>query len=302
MTLVLSVATPAYSLHVSDRLVSKSGAPYDALANKTVVLRAIDGLLVLGYTGPAYMDGKPTDSWIASVVSRGSAVSDLGAISYGEFAVSDVGSTLRTLSERLCADRYFLRLGGQLSAVGWQWSAKRERALVRNVLWRFSYGRWEQLVPRHLPERKKVFRMIATGNWALSAQAWKHLLDEVGAAGGDWELVEDRLVKAIRQASTLTPGTIGPHCMSVLVTPWQFPNALIRFMPDSAHTGSAFGQRVELAYSPWMVAPDAVLAPSVAVGGLSCEQGLLTYSTEAAAVPDDQTLKSAFQSQDRRPT
>ena len=51
MTLVLSVSCPAYALHVSDRLVSKGGKPHDPLANKTVVFRATDGLLVFGYTG-----------------------------------------------------------------------------------------------------------------------------------------------------------------------------------------------------------------------------------------------------------
>jgi hypothetical protein len=56
---------------------------------------------------------------------------------------------------------------------------------------------------------------------------------------------------------------------------------------------------VEVAYSPWMVAPDAIHAPAVLVGGMSCEQGFLTYSMDAPPVPDDQTLKGAFQSQER---
>jgi len=303
MTLVLTVATPVYSLHVSDRLVSKAGIPHDHLANKSVVFRANDGLLALGYTGAAFLRNTPTDTWIANVLSGGSCVGDGGAVRYGEFPVGDVGSSLRMLCQRLRADTQFRNLRGEVSAVGWQWSGRRRCSLARNVLWVLHKGsgqlQWQQLVPRHIPERKTTFRMAWTGDWTLGDQAWRQLLERVGAAGADWELVEDLLVNAIRQASVRKPGAIGSHCMSILLRPWRFPNALIRFIPAVAHHGTAFGQAVEVAYSPWMVAPDAVHTPAVLVGGLSCEQGLLTYSMEAPAVPNGQTLKGAFQTQDR---
>jgi hypothetical protein len=303
MTLVLNVATPAYSLHVSDRLVSKGGMPHDPLANKSVVFRATDGLLAFGYTGAAFLERAPTDSWIADALSGGSCTGDIGGVRYGQFPVSDVGSSLLMMCRRLRADQQFQELGGEISAVGWQWDGKRTRALVRNVLWVLHGGtgrlQWQQIVPRHLPERKTTFRMVATGDWALAAEDWRRLLRRVGAAGTDWEFVESLLVEAIRQASALTPGTIGSHCMSIRLRPWRFPNALIRFIPEAAHHGTAFGQTVEVAYSPWMIAPDAIHAPVVLVGGLSCEQGLLTYSMQASPVPEGQTLKAAFQSQDR---
>jgi hypothetical protein len=146
-----------------------------------------------------------------------------------------------------------------------------------------------------------VFRVSATGNWALSAEAWQILLERVAGAGGDWQSVEMLLVEAIRSAAERSPGTIGAHCMSILVRPWMFPNALVMFLPESPHQGDAMGQSVEVSYSPWMVAPDAIHAPAVSVGGLSCEQGLLSYAMETPPPPADQLLKGAFQSQ-RRPT
>ena len=142
--------------------------------------------------------------------------------------------------------------------------------------------------------------MVATGDWPLDAEDWQQLLDQVGGAGEDWEAVESVLVAAIRQASKRKPGTIGSHCMSILLRPWRVPSARINSIPHSAHQGTAFQQGVEVAYSPWMVAADAIHAPAVLVGGLASEQGLLTYSMEAPPVPDAQTLKGAFQSQ-RRP-
>ena len=304
MTLVLSVATPAYALHVSDRLVSKGGMPYDPLANKSVVFRATDGLLAVGYTGAAFVGSVPTDTWIAQTLSGDSWTGDVGAVSFGEFAVRDVGASLRILCQRVRANDEFAALGGEFSAVGWQWQGNRTPAPVRHVLWVLHSGsgnlQWQQIVPRHLPERKTVFRMVHTGDWPLGHVDWRRLLDRVGAAGPDPALVESLLVKAIRQASAKREHrTIGSHCMSILLRPWRFPNALIRLIPETPHHAGAFGQAVDVAFSPWMIAPDAIHAPAVLVGGLSCEQGLLTYSTEAPPVPDNQVLKGAFQSQDR---
>ncbi|HEX3173324.1 MAG TPA: hypothetical protein VHQ43_03775 [Solirubrobacterales bacterium] len=304
MTLVLSVSTPAYSLQVSDRLVSKGGAPHDPLANKNVVLRATDGLLTFGYTGLAFLDGMPTDTWIANQVTGGSAAEAGGFMSLGAFPIRDVGSSLIALSQPLQDHTEFREYGGEICAVGWQWNGKREQPLFRNVLWRLQPQgdrlRWTQLVPRHLPERRTVFKMTPTGNWAMSDDRWRELLDRVGAAGSDWQSVEALLVDAIREAANQSPGTIGGHCMSILLRPWLFPNALVKFIPESAHHGTAFGQRVEVSYFPWMVAPDAIHVPAVSVGGgLSCEQGLLNYTMQAPEAPEGQHLKAAIQSFER---
>lgn len=305
VTLVLTVATPAYALHVSDRLVSKGGAPHDPLANKTVVFRTADGLLALGYTGPAYIGGMPTDTWIAEAVSGAACAGDAGeGRRLGTFPVRDVGTTLSFLCQRLRSDNQFRSLVGEISAVGWQWDGKRECALVRQVLWVLHRGsgelRWQQIVPRHIPERKKVFRMVVTGDWPLGGEAWRRLLDQVGAAGPDVESVESVLVDAIREASALRSGTIGSHCMSVRLRPWQSPHALIRFLPNKAHQAEALGQVMEVAYSPWMVAPDAIHPPAVHIGGWTCSQGLLTYEMNSPPIPEYQRLKGAFQTQVRR--
>ena len=80
-----------------------------------------------------------------------------------------------------------------------------------------------------------------------------------------------------------------------------FPNALVRFLPQVAHEAEAMGQMVEVAYWPWMIAPDAIHAPAVQIGGLCCAQGDLTYTMASPPVPEDQNLKGAFQTQRRRP-
>ncbi len=296
------MATPTYALHVSDRLVSAGGKPFDSLANKTVVFRATDGLVAIGYTGAAFIDGLPTDSWIANELSQGAASEAGGFMSLGQFQVRDLGFSLLDLCQKL-RSRGFQNFGGEVVAVGWQWQRKRRRSRVRDVLWVLHSGsgrlRWDQLVPRPVEEQRQVFRMLHTGNWPLGAEKWRRLLTQVGQAGRDWETVETLLVAAIRRASDLHPGTIGANCMSVVLRPIGCPQALIRFAPATPHLGSAFDQEIELAYSPWLVAPDAILAPSASVGGLTTEQGLLTFSMEFPPPQQDQILKGAFQSQDR---
>jgi hypothetical protein len=133
----------------------------------------------------------------------------------------------------------------------------------------------------------------------LGLTRWRQLLGQVSQAASDWELAESLLISAIRDASKLRPGTIGGNCMSVLLRPAGYPEALIRFSPDTPHFASAFDQQIEVAYSPWLVAPDAILAPSISVGGLSTEQGLLTYSMDFPAPPKGQILQGALHSQDR---
>jgi hypothetical protein len=75
MTLIVAVTTQRYAIHASDRYVSVQPTPkhkspdWDLNANKTVIAVGSDCWLVLGYSGLAYLDGKPTDQLIAEAIS-----------------------------------------------------------------------------------------------------------------------------------------------------------------------------------------------------------------------------------------
>lgn len=76
VTLILGGVWNGYALHASDRQVSKRKKPsspyeaHDLHSNKTIIVVAQDCWLVIGYTGPAYLDDKPTDQFIAEAVSQ----------------------------------------------------------------------------------------------------------------------------------------------------------------------------------------------------------------------------------------
>src|SRR5262245_50483627 len=69
MTQNIGIVTRHHAFHVSDRLVTqKVGGKFDAFddnSNKTVVFRAKDARVVVGYSGRAYLDNIPTDTFIA---------------------------------------------------------------------------------------------------------------------------------------------------------------------------------------------------------------------------------------------
>lgn len=305
MTLVISVSTPAYALHVSDRLVSKGGRPHDPLANKTVVVRASDGLLVIGYTGLAFCDGRTTDSWIANVITNDELIDEPRALmGFGAFSVRDVGLTLTSLANRIRADAMFRRHGLQLAATGWQWDKRRRRRPMRNVLWctqnHASTVQWQQLVPRYPPERTTTFKLNMLGDWPLAKRDAVELLDEVRQAGTDWRHAEQQVIGAIRRCSARKPGTIGPHCMSVALPASGPAFAEIRFAPAEVHHAVVLDQAVETAYSPWVIAPDGVVAPSIIVGdGWHFRTGPLTVRIRGPAVPDEQQLRAGVSLQAR---
>jgi hypothetical protein len=82
MTMVLGLVIRAHAFHVSDRLVTQRTAEavseFDPLANKTVIFRARDGVMTIGYSGRAYLDGVPTDVWIARSLTEGNFAPQFG--------------------------------------------------------------------------------------------------------------------------------------------------------------------------------------------------------------------------------
>lgn len=81
MTLIVAAVAGNWAFHASDRFVSVEPTPdnptgeFDPHSNKTVVVVGSDCWVVLGYTGTAYLDDKPTDQLIAEAISGYDALS-----------------------------------------------------------------------------------------------------------------------------------------------------------------------------------------------------------------------------------
>jgi hypothetical protein len=101
MTLHVALIHHDGVIHVSDRLINKSGQPFDFFGNKTIVLRADDAIATLGYSGVAHLDGLPTDEWIASFL-WGRHVSG-GVYHGGPERLGDLGFIVNRLFDAMVA-------------------------------------------------------------------------------------------------------------------------------------------------------------------------------------------------------
>lgn len=107
MTLIVSVRSYCGTLQMSDRLLSRGGEPWDPESNKTIVLSLSNAIVSISYSGPAYIEGFPTDQWIVQrltgVLVETSPYGGL-ASAYGENALGDhwkLGNLLHALQREL---------------------------------------------------------------------------------------------------------------------------------------------------------------------------------------------------------
>jgi hypothetical protein len=79
MTLILSLITQQFVIHVSDRRLTdaRTGDPFPSAASKTVVAPVPQ--FVASYTGIAVLEGKATDTWLASTLWDARETDDTGA-------------------------------------------------------------------------------------------------------------------------------------------------------------------------------------------------------------------------------
>lgn len=74
VTLLINAVAKNHALHASDRLTTyterRKVKEWDVRANKTIVVVGSDSWIVLAYTGIAYLDGKPTDQFIAEAITE----------------------------------------------------------------------------------------------------------------------------------------------------------------------------------------------------------------------------------------
>ena len=94
-------------VHATDRLVSLRRRmrfePKYPVFNKSVIYRATDAIVTIGFTGVAFLEGKPTDEWIASTLA-GVEFDPVMGVSFGQrFDALNLGQAVRRLETELNA-------------------------------------------------------------------------------------------------------------------------------------------------------------------------------------------------------
>jgi hypothetical protein len=300
MTLILSVVNPSYALQVGDRLLTVDENPFDPFANKNILLLGRDGWLSIGYTGPAFLRGVPTDARIADALTDGAAMEGWGMRFGAGVETRDIGSSLMTLTDMLNAFPGFRRGNGEVNAVGWQWG--RRRQLRRSVLWTISTRQGEQLelrqhLPRPLADGWNNLWLASAGDDPFTREELADLNAHIAQCGHDFYSAERLLVAAVRRAAARRP-TIGPNCTSILIRPGS---PRIRFIPQDAHLVVTGQGHVEVGFSPWIIGPGAIAPPAQLVGSFRIHTGGVGVEIEGPPPPPGQPLQGAFAQQLRPP-
>ena len=147
MTLVLTFVSPRYVMQVADRLVTitKGGKRFDPASNKSLIYLARNAIVTIGYSGLAYLDGIPTDEWIAQTLwgkdlprhDDGRAVGHV--FGGGPRKGIDIGRAIERLR---CGSQKALRNDPaprgakflQIVLAGWQWRLMGSRTVWRPIL------------------------------------------------------------------------------------------------------------------------------------------------------------------------
>jgi hypothetical protein len=74
VTFHLALVTASFVLQTGDRLLtleqgSSGPSPWDPYANKTILLLARNGTVVISYSGLSYIRDIPTDRWLAETIA-----------------------------------------------------------------------------------------------------------------------------------------------------------------------------------------------------------------------------------------
>jgi hypothetical protein len=141
MTLHLSAIMQGHAIQVSDRLATTATGGttrrFNPAMNKNVIYQATDALVSIGVSGRAYLDGIPTDQWLAEKLTD----RDLseGAISLTVSGQPDKDLYHAVEDVRTAAQAAFHRLGPRdrgvqqsFAIVGWQ---RRRRGRAQPILW-----------------------------------------------------------------------------------------------------------------------------------------------------------------------
>ncbi|MFD7841382.1 hypothetical protein ACFV4K_00380 [Nocardia sp. NPDC059764] len=287
MTLLVSAVTRNHAFHASDQLVTYGHADltveHDTRANKTIVIIGSDCWLVLGYTGVAYLDGRPTDQFIAEAVS---GVADL---SCGGILMRGLGQSLRIHFEEIgrriveSVDAAFRRLPRAaqkhkliLIGSGLQFTKPTWRHIIFQV--EFNKEGWDSVGDPGRGPSWNSYALNAAGD--VQKPIIKRAHERIKAEGAESpERIRSIMVDAVRETGAASK-LVGENVISVILAPEQSEIGVYFHLSDAGpaiELPSANPDRVlppPAVYTPFVLLPSAVHCPSIASAGVSRVDGL----------------------------
>jgi hypothetical protein len=311
VTIILSLIHAQYALQVSDRQLSEEKQPgqyeaWDRASNKSVILLGHDGLISMGYSGPAFISGATTDGWIAEVVAERTMGAnrerpDFG-IQLGE-GVPDraVYTHLSSVTDRLNEARNAGRVNRSLtiSYVGLRWNNLNKP--VWPVIGRIT---WDQARQRYaMVMSKRRWGWESGRSYLFAASGFSE--NEARAAlrsrlpNTDLSSKEQAVSTLIDVLRSLPPQdtTVGKDCL-VTTIQREPPHLHVKHEPYGISQVSITfrGGVIDLpaSFSPWILTPTLLATPQVISGpGGTYQSGMFELMVEGSAGPGDFGLMSS---------
>jgi hypothetical protein len=280
MTLHVAIVTPVFVVQVGDRLLTidtpdgKAPWPKGPYANKTIVVDAADGILIVSFAGLAHIKKMPTDYWLTSVISGlppappmrpggGSPTS----VTQINLTVAGVCASIKSSIESdFVAEPYNLRKAGlEVLITGWTW----DPALTEFATFVYGLSHSGELgapcedmygpsFPFQNPPSGKG-QVLAIGyKTAVATNRVASVMNRGGARKDDTAF-EAMLAGIIRDMAAQPGGTvIGTELIATCLSPLGTIRS--RFLRDLSLA------QPNVAYTPAYICGGAVIYPQVVVG------------------------------------
>jgi hypothetical protein len=290
LTLHVAFVSSAFVMQVGDRLLTVgdpgSAVEWEPYANKTILIEAINGRIVLSYAGLGHIKAVPTDIWLVKAItgeSPGPAVRAGAGLPtrFGGALDLTVGGVCKAITHAIETD--FLaepwdarKLGIEVLITGWTWRRRvrfglgRPRTFYMAISHNGRYGMRCKL-NSDLPRRWSEDPSPPTRGWShvtigaapppvreQSARLKTQLSQPGQTATADD--IETFIATEIRRAAAHPAGdVIGTELMSVFLPAFAAPR--IRFLRDISLA------RPNVAYSPAYVHTNGMIAYPMQITG-----------------------------------
>ena len=258
MTAHLTLLHSAHVLVVSDRLltlnVGGTNTTWDDTANKTILVMARNGAVVVCYAGLAHIGGKPTDIWLVDLITRRDPNPGFRGL-HGPRALLESGPpwpdlTIGALRDRIiegirtdfaqetAADR---GNGLEVMISGWTWR-RRTRGGVPKMKTILNFITPEiAATERGFDSLRPVYAArLGRGNYRRDASIGslsgrrRHLEALFGGTGLVYEhTFEAAMVAELRDHAEVSNTTVGREYISVFL-PW-YGTPYVKYIRDPSH-------------------------------------------------------------------
>jgi hypothetical protein len=194
----------------------------------------------------------------------------------------------------------------EILGIGWQWNRK---SIVRPIMFsiRKASGQGGAKIWRAQRHFGRDFRLAGAPEGLLRPSDIEPMGLALKAIRSPDE-AEQILVETIRTIAQRPPCIVGPDCMSILLPPPNvLPSVRIRYISLSAarlaiqsRTDGTITQTANCAFSPWIVSPGLIHAPSLLAGRFNFNVGSFDVQLEAPE-PIGPGLRGAIGAMERPP-